>query len=142
MSNRDQTSSSAKFSFAKQLCLCSSGKLREHCCQPLLDGNSYAKTPVQLMRSRYTAYALGGYGDYLLSTWVPLKRVGLQADELSVRTTRWSRLEIVSKTQRGDDGLVEFNAFYVDDDLNEYCHHEHSVFRRVRGHWFYVGIAN
>ena len=125
----------------KEHCLCGSGKLRKRCCQPLLDGIAFAKTPVQLMRSRYSAYALGGYGDYLFNTWLPIKRAGLSVHELSLRTTHWSRLQVLSKAQKGNDGFVEFNALYLDDDLNEHCHYEHSAFQRVKGRWFYVGVV-
>lgn len=141
MSDPNQTINDSNSNLIKQPCLCGSGKLRKRCCQPLLDGVSHAKTPVQLMRSRYTAYALGGYGDYLLSTWLPQKRAGLRADELSVRSTHWSRLEILSKAQRNHDGFVEFNAFYLDDEMNEHVHYEHSVFQRAKGRWYYVGVA-
>ena len=47
-------------------CVCCSGKQSADCCGLLLTQEKNAKTPSSLMRSRYSAYALGGYGDYLL----------------------------------------------------------------------------
>src|SRR5690606_36179232 len=38
------------------------------CCQPLIEGQTTANDAESLMRSRYTAYALGNE-DYLLATW-------------------------------------------------------------------------
>ncbi len=125
----------------KKQCLCCSGKLYQACCAPLLSGVKKAKTPVQLMRSRYCAYAQGGYGDYLLATWLPASRAGLSAAELSLKSADWVRLEVLSKAQNGDKGLVEFNAYYLDDDdATEQVHHERSIFHRVGGKWFYVGV--
>jgi SEC-C motif-containing protein len=51
-----------------QVCVCDSQKPYAHCCQPFLSGCKQTKTPVQLMRSRFSAFALGGYGSYLLRT--------------------------------------------------------------------------
>ncbi len=62
-------------------CICGSGKLFEKCYSPLLNGTRRAKTPEQLMRSRYSAYALGNYGDYLLETWFPATAKGLTAKD-------------------------------------------------------------
>lgn len=120
-------------------CVCCSGKRAPDCCGPLLSQRKIAKTPVQLMRSRYSAYALGGHGDYLLATWLPSMTKGLTSAELSVRSVDWVRLEIVDKFQQGDNGQVEFNAFYVNKDGKEEVQHEKSVFRRVSGRWYYVG---
>ena len=81
------------------LCICGSGKLFFKCCAPLLKGTHPAKTPEQLMRSRYSAYALGGYGDYLLETWFPATAKGLTVEALSLRTCEWVELEVLDKSQ-------------------------------------------
>jgi len=120
-------------------CICNSGKLFSCCCQPFLYRQKVAKTPVQLMRSRYSAYALGGYGDYLLSTWWPESAHDLNSNELSLRSINWIRLEVLDKSQKGDSATVEFNAFYLDNG-HELAHHERSVFQRDNGKWFYVGM--
>ena len=120
-------------------CICGSGKAQLKCCTPLLNGTKVAKTPVQLMRSRYSAYAVGGYGEYLLETWLPVMTKGLTAAELSVRSYEWIRLEVISKSQQGDTGQVEFKAFYLNANGQEAVQHENSIFRRVKGRWYYVG---
>ena len=91
------------------------------------------------MRSRYSAYALGGHGDYLLATWLPSVTKGLTSVELSVRAVDWVGMEIVSKSQQGEHGQVEFNAFYLADDGKQEVLHENSVFKRICGRWYYVG---
>jgi SEC-C motif-containing protein len=120
-------------------CICCSKKPFADCCARFLGGTQQARTPEQLMRSRYSAYALGGHGDYLLRTWFPATAAGLTARELSQRSCEWLRLEILAKQQHGDKGLVEFRARYRDDKGQEQVMHEKSVFQRSGGRWFYVG---
>ncbi len=120
-------------------CPCGSGKTFDKCCGRFLSEGNNAKTPEQLMRSRYTAYALGGYGNYLLKTWLPVMAQGLNAIELSQKNTEWVGLHVVSKSQKGNDGYVEFRATFLDTQNNEVIHHEKSVFKRISGQWFYVG---
>ncbi len=121
-------------------CPCCSGKPFKRCCAPLLLGEVKAKTPVALMRSRYTAYAIGGHGDYLYRTWWPSARSGLNKAELSLRTNNWRKLEIIAKSQSGDRGLVEFKAFFHDANNIEQVHHERSEFCCEGGRWYYVGF--
>ena len=120
-------------------CICGSAKLTVNCCGPLLNLKKVAKTPVQLMRSRYSAYALGGHGDYLLSTLHPTMTQGLTSADLSIRSVDWIRLEILNKSQQGDNGQVEFKAYYRNSNGQEQVQHEKSIFKRMNGRWFYVG---
>ena len=91
------------------------------------------------MRSRYSAYALGNYGDYLLETWFPATAQGLTAQSLSLRNCEWLELELLEKSQTADQGTVEFNAWYRDTSGEKQVLHEKSVFQRVNGRWLYVG---
>jgi len=120
-----------------ELCICQSGKMHSQCCQRFLNGQSIAKTPVQLMRSRYSAYALGGYGDYLLKTWSPSQHQAMTSAQLSIKSTHWVGLEIIQKSQKGDKAMVEFKATYLSDD-EKLFHHERSTFERIKGQWFYL----
>jgi SEC-C motif-containing protein len=119
-------------------CICCSGRSFSTCCGPLLEGDQVAKTPKQLMCSRYSAYALGGYGEYLLQTWLPANSSGLSVADLSLNSTNWTSLNIVNHIQKGDQGWVEFRASYRDEDDKDLVHHEKSVFKRVQGRWFYI----
>jgi SEC-C motif-containing protein len=120
-------------------CHCDSKKPFADCCELLLTNTKQAKTPVQLMRSRFTAYKLGGYGEYLLKTWFPLTSKGVNAIELSQKSSDWRQLKIISKSQQGDNGFVEFEAQFVDVTGHHQVYREQSVFKRIEGAWLYVG---
>ena len=121
-------------------CTCCSSKPADKCCLPFLLQQKYPPTPEKLMRSRFSAYTLGGYGDYLLSTWLPVMAQNVNAIDLSRRDIDWQSLEILAHSQKADDGYVEFVATYNDDSDQLQRYHEKSVFKRVKGRWLYVGI--
>ncbi len=120
-------------------CICGSGKISEKCCERFIKMGLNARTPEQLMRSRYSAYAMGGYGHYLLQTWFPATAQGLTEKELSERGRDWVKLEIIDRSQKGNEGMVEFNAYYRDEKGELNVMHEKSVFQRIQGRWYYVG---
>ena len=122
----------------KRLCVCTSGKAFNLCCEPFLLAKKHAKTPVQLMRSRFSAFALGGHGQYLFNTWGENYRSGLDANDLSLRSTDWLSLDIIAKSQQGDNGVVEFKAHYCNAEGAQETHHERSLFKRQGGRWFYT----
>ena len=117
-------------------CPCLSGDAFGACCRRFLGGAEQAPTAVQLMRSRYTAFATGA-AEYLLTTWHPSTRpTTLEIDG----SLRWYRLDIV-RSERGGPldttGLVEFTARYrADGERGEL--HETSRFTRERGRWYYI----
>ena len=118
-------------------CRCGSGDVYAACCGPLHSGERVAATAVALMRSRFTAFALG-YADYLLATWHTGTRPRrLQLDE----TLTWRRLQIVdveSGGERDRTGVVEFRAQY-EVDGRRHILHERSRFTRDGGDgWRYV----
>lgn len=121
-------------------CMCGKPKPFARCCGQFLSGKKNSKTPEQLMRSRFSAYALGGYGEYLITTWFPDSAKGLTASELSKKTVDWQRLEVISSSQQGDKGTVEFKAWFYNssssDDMGYM--HEISDFVRIQSRWFYV----
>jgi len=90
------------------------------------------------MRSRYTAYALGDHGEYLLATWAAESRKGLTAISLSEKTHEWVKLEILDSSQKGNDGIVEFKAYYKAEDGSLNVLHEKSRFKRIDRRWYYV----
>ncbi len=93
------------------------------------------------MRSRFSAFALGGYGEYILSTWFPASTNDLSASELSEKTLDWHRLEVISSSQKGDNGTVEFKAWFSKPQNSDEMEimHEISEFVRIHSHWLYVG---
>ncbi len=123
---------------ATKPCPCDSGKPFARCCEPFLTGKDTPRTVKQLMRSRYTAFALGGYGNYLHATWHPNTVGMVMAEDLDVAEIPWVGLTIIDDEQNGNRGRVEFKARYLDDDGIEHVHHEHSAFLRVNGKWLYL----
>ena len=118
------------------LCPCGSGLDYSGCCEPLHLGAA-ADTAEALMRSRFSAFALGLDG-YLLSSWHPSTRPESLA--LESRTT-WRKLQIVDAVagRSGDEtGVVEFRASFRDADGNVGVLHERSRFERVDGRWVYL----
>lgn len=122
-------------------CPCGTGKPFDYCCKPAVEGQKKAATAEALMRSRYTAFALGAI-DYLIDTTAPEKRAPDDADLLAeqVKYTVWTGLKILSTESgsRSDEkGMVEFEASFEADDQNGTLY-EKSNFRKEAGHWLYV----
>ncbi len=121
-------------------CPCSSGLPYDACCGPLHDGTASAQTAEQLMRSRFSAFAVGDT-TYLLTTWAPDTRPeSLQLDA----ERRWYRLDVRSTREGGPfdtTGVVEFEAFYR-DAVASGSQHETSRFVRTDRRWYYLdGVA-
>ncbi|MFM7313278.1 MAG: YchJ family protein [Cyanobium sp.] len=90
------------------------------CCAPLHRGDRLASTAEQLMRSRYSAFALGEV-EYILRTQGPElsapKPLSVQRRtlEASCRQVRWLQLEILASEGGGPldlEGTVSFRAHY------------------------------
>jgi len=115
-------------------CVCGSGLSYSTCCQPLHAGAPAANAEA-LMRSRYSAYALG-LRDYLLASWHPSTR----PTELELDTaTRWLGLSVKQHAATGDDRAeVEFVARYRVGGGSATRLHERSRFVREGGHWYYL----
>ncbi|WP_217697961.1 YchJ family protein [Sinomonas mesophila] len=126
-------------------CPCGTGDTYGACCgrfhAGLQAGGAAAPTAEALMRSRYSAYAIGGpdLADYLLATWHPATRpAALDLDG----STRWRRLDVVRTTAGGPfdaHGTVDFAAHYTDvPGGTRGVLREHSRFVREEGRWYYV----
>ena len=118
-------------------CLCGSGSSYAECCRRFHVNEAVAPSAEALMRSRFTAYALRNI-EYLLATWDAAKRpTGI---DFSKETAQWHTLLILSCRKGGaldNKGVVEFKAFYKQDD-DEYFMHEISRFVKTGQRWFYV----
>jgi SEC-C motif-containing protein len=116
-------------------CPCGAGLEYGRCCGPLHDG-APAATAEALMRSRYSAYALGK-ADHLFRTWHPRTR----PDDVVVPAgTTWLGLEVLDVVDGGasdETGVVEFVARYREAGV-EHRLHERSRFGRRAGRWMYV----
>ncbi|WP_147794815.1 YchJ family protein [Cellulomonas sp. Y8] len=117
-------------------CPCLSGLPYDECCGPRHRGERTAATAEALMRSRYSAFAVGDAA-YLLRTWHPSTRPRtVDLDDAVV----WRRLDVLG-TDRGGPfdsaGTVEFRASYSDPQGRGSLH-EVSRFVREDGAWTYV----
>ncbi len=119
------------------LCLCGSNHHYVDCCLRFHDYQSYPETAEQLMRSRYSAYALH-LKSYLLETWAISTRPGQLEFENGLS---WKSLTIKgSKKGRLKDqqGWVTFTAVYQ-IGFDQVALQERSFFNRdVNRHWCYV----
>lgn len=119
-------------------CPCGSGETYGGCCGPVHRGAA-APTAEALMRSRYTAFAIGDER-HLLLTWHPRTRPREAALEPGLQ---WTRLEVVATQGGGAEeatGVVEFRAHWRAAGESGILH-ERSRFARVRGRWTYVDGA-
>lgn len=125
----------------EQPCPCGSNKPFAFCCEPYIEGQKLAPTAEQLMRSRYTAFALGAI-DYLVDTTVPEKRALIDRSIIAeqVKFTTWTGLTIIN-TEAGSkedaQGMVEFEAAFETEE-DQCILHERSNFFAQDGQWFYV----
>ncbi|WP_433700857.1 YchJ family protein [Nocardiopsis sp. CA-288880] len=117
-------------------CPCGRPESYGDCCGRLHSGTAAASTAEQLMRSRYSAFAVSDR-DYLLRSWHPRTR---PADlDLDART-QWVRLEILSTgegTPFHNEGTVAFRAVYRENGREGELV-EHSRFLRHEGAWVYL----
>lgn len=107
------------------------------CCGRLHRGAERPATAEALMRSRYSAFALG-LDDWLFVTWHPRTR---PADVSSDPGTVWTGLQVLATRDGGpedESGEVEFVATWREADGTHGRMHERSRFGRRAGRWMYV----
>lgn len=121
---------------------CPCGNVLEYslCCQRYLSGAENASTPLQLMRSRYTAF-VNKDADYLVATWHPDRNPQAFRHELEqgFAGTEWLGLTIFA-TEDGrsaDEGFVSFVARFRDKEKSGAII-ERSRFLKQNGRWFYI----
>lgn len=122
-------------------CPCGTGETYGTCCGRWHRGES-APTAEALMRSRFTAFALG-MPDYLLATWHPSTRPArLELDP----QLRWVRLDILGTAGGPFDGeaRVRFAAHWrtapgiPSEPRRRGVQEEDSRFLRIEGRWLYL----
>ncbi|WP_460991441.1 YchJ family protein [Sinomonas soli] len=123
-------------------CPCGSGDTYGSCCGRFHQGRAHgaaAPTAEALMRSRYSAFAIGGpeMAQYLLATWHPSTRpAALELDG----TMHWRRLDVIRVDAGGPfdaEGTVDFAAHWRDGAARG-VQREHSRFVREGGPWLYL----
>ncbi len=121
-------------------CPCFSGKLYEECCKPVHEGKRKAETAEELMRARYSAFAVQNI-EFIMNTVNPEREDNMTEDQIrrwSERST-WQGLDVL-KTELGgpedEQGFVEFVATYSESGV-KMKHHERAEFLRVNGDWVF-----
>ncbi|DAB39509.1 MAG: zinc chelation protein SecC [Sulfuricurvum sp. GWF2_44_89] len=119
------------------LCPCHSGKKYKQCCQPYHRG-ILPSTAEKLMRSRYSAFALG-LAEYIMATTHPNNSDYTEETERwrkSIlnfsQTTRFLGLKIGEFSDGKEEAFVRFEAIL---DGGSLC--EKSRFLNVEGKWLY-----
>ena len=123
----------------QNICKCGTNKNYLDCCGAYITNMKAPETPEQLMRSRYTAYAMSNM-DYIANTMCGRASNGFDINDalLMANQTQWLRLEVLnSKLKNKNIGFVEFKAYYMAQG-NHYILHEISEFQHKNGKWFYV----
>ncbi|HEY1181400.1 MAG TPA: YchJ family metal-binding protein [Rhodocyclaceae bacterium] len=119
-------------------CPCGHASGYAECCARYHAG-APAPSAEALMRSRYSAYALG-LADYLLQTWAAETRPA-PLDLKTAPQPKWLGLEVRHAEEDGDTAVVEFIARCKINGRAERLH-EHSRFVRRRvgneWHWYYL----
>jgi SEC-C motif-containing protein len=118
-------------------CPCGLDAAYADCCGSIHDGRTPAATAEQLMRSRYSAFAVRD-PQYLLRSWYSATRpreLHLESD------IEWTGLEILNTTAGTPfhaEGTVEFRANYIaEGEPGDQA--ENSHFLRENGQWVYAG---
>jgi SEC-C motif-containing protein len=123
-------------------CPCKSGKQYEVCCKPFHMGKN-PDTALQLMRSRFAAYALS-LSQYIMDT---THRANPQFDNNSIKwakhisefssQTEFVGLDILDSKEKGSTATVTFVAHLIQDEKDA-SFTEKSTFEKVNGRWLYV----
>lgn len=121
-------------------CPCGSGDALQDCC-----GRYHAGTPAPsataLMRSRYSAYALGLI-DYLVTSTLPAQQAGLDCDAMRhwSHGSTWLGLDVEEQTLpsgKPEHAMVTFTARWH-DGTGEHAHRERSAFVQQANHWYFI----
>ena len=122
-------------------CPCGTGKAYEACCKPFHQG-LLPDNALGLMRSRYSAYALG-LPAYIISTTHPANpqfcrdtaQWSHQISEFCLHT-EFKKLEILDSQENGNFATVTFVA-HLTQNKKDASFTEKSDFEKINGKWLY-----
>ncbi|MGY5351371.1 YchJ family protein [Wenyingzhuangia sp. IMCC45533] len=120
-------------------CFCDSKRLYRDCCGLIHQDIYQAKTPIDLMRSRYSAYVLADLVYLMQSHHSSTKPID-EKEEISIwtKSVLWKGLEVISSNIINDDlGYVTFKARFIEQD-KECVIYEKSRFVKENNHWTYI----
>ena len=122
-------------------CPCDLDASYESCCGRYHKGEP-APTAEALMRSRYSAYAVGDL-DYIEKTargraLQEAKALEKPAQKVPINWTQLKILGAEDGKADHDRGTVTFAAYFKNGDGPVQMMQEKSMFEKIDGHWFYV----
>ena len=127
------------------LCPCHSQRLYKDCCKPFHE-KAFCSNALELMRSRYSAYALV-LADYIIKTTHPLNPAYSLDPEWKkqilefCRSTIFEDLQILEFIPGEKEAFVTFRAILKqknkDVSFSETSFTETSFFIKENGRWFY-----
>ncbi len=118
-----------------KLCPCGSLISLQECCLPYIQGDIIVPTAEKLMRARFTAFYLNDSEYLYKTTHVSQKKYTNKSDILAwAQINTWQKLEIINSTEN----IVEFKAYYLDQNNIPQIHHEKSTFILFQNNWYYV----
>lgn len=109
----------------KSVCYCDQKKAFEECCGLFISEKKAPKTPLELMRSRYTGY--------VLHDWNYIRNTMQENFAEPSHSPNFVKLEILDAT----DTQVEFKAYYIHKQYLGVLH-ERSDFAKLKGRWIYT----
>lgn len=115
------------------MCICGLNEDFEVCCGAIISHKRSAKTPEELMRSRYSAYVKADARYLLLSS----VKENQHPDEIEhienfCAQVEWLKLDVL----QAQNDTVEFKAYYKDNEGVKLLH-EKSNFIQEDGEWKY-----
>ena len=123
------------------LCPCCSAKSYRACCADFLEENRQPTCAEELMRARYSAFALSNL-EYITKTMSGLaaKDFNPAQAEANLGATQWLGLDVIKRytnPKNPKQAHVEFRALYKSEG-NHGIHHELSEFTKINNHWYYT----
>lgn len=121
-------------------CPCGTGASYDACCGPLHRNERQAAGVEELMRSRYSAYAVGAL-DHLFRTWHPRTRPAEISPDEGLTWTGLEVLETLEPRTGETSGVVEFRAHWAWQGQAGTLQ-ERSRFELRAGRWVYVAAES
>lgn len=120
------------------LCPCGSEKEYKFCCELLIKNKKKPSSALELMKSRFSAYAKKK-PKYIVKTTHPDNRSLYPEEEILdwMENCKFFELEILSHRERESDAFVEFIAYYRDGYGLPHEHHEYSLFKKIGQLWYF-----
>jgi SEC-C motif-containing protein len=118
-------------------CPCNSGESYQNCCCSFHQGK-FPPTALALMRSRYSAYALG-LADYIIKTTHPQNEQPLSRETIQQfsASTQFKNLEILKIEEGPKTSTVTFKASLMNNG-QDISFTEKSLFEKIGDQWLYL----